>query len=60
MRRAAVVVALVLAVAGCKREPSFDDRYNATANEIELRAARIDDQLNTAGAATTAPAQVQR
>ena len=47
MRRGVAVMALLL-VAGCKREPSFDDRYNATANEIEQRAARIDRELNTA------------
>lgn len=53
MRRAAVVVAL-LVVAACKREPSFDDRYNATANSIEQRAARIDRELNAADAANSA------
>jgi len=53
MRRA-VMVAALLVLAGCKREPSFDDRYNATANEIEQRAARIDRELNTASTANTA------
>ena len=59
MRRAALLIALLL-IAGCSRETTFDDRYNGAANEIEQRAARIDNQLNVAAATQPASSSSQR
>ncbi len=46
--RAAAALLLLLAAAACRQQPSFDERYKDTANEIQDRAANLDAQLNTA------------
>lgn len=52
--RCAVILALLLA--GCKREPSFDERYAATEQRLQARAAEIDRQVaSPAPAATPKP-----
>lgn len=43
---ATALVALALAVAGCHREPTFNNRYEETARNIQQRAARLDNELN--------------
>ncbi len=42
---------LLLLLGACSREPSFDERYSDTANEIEQRATNLDAELNEAEAA---------
>ena len=41
---------IALALASCGQEPSFDERYNETAANIEERAADIDQELNSGNA----------
>lgn len=58
MRRAAAF-ALLLAVAGCKQEPTFDERFDATQKSLEAKAKSIDQELSVAaseGAAADAGA----
>ncbi len=43
MRAALLLLAFMLA--GCQREKSFDERYAATRQQLETRAAEIDRQL---------------
>jgi hypothetical protein len=43
---ALVALALALAVAGCHRERTFNDRYDETARNIQQRAATLDNELN--------------
>jgi hypothetical protein len=45
MRRAATILFILLA--GCDDRSSFDKQYEDTANEIQNRAARIDNDLNS-------------
>lgn len=52
------VLALVVALCACSREPSFDERYSEAENEIEERARELDEQLREAdsnGAAAGEP-----
>lgn len=46
--------ALTLALCGCRGEPSFDERYSRSQNEIEGRAHDLDNSLigSNAGDAT--------
>ena len=50
MRRALI---LALLLAGCSREPSFDERYAATEQRLQTKAAQIDREA--AAASSTAP-----
>lgn len=43
---ATALVALALAVAGCHRQPTFNDRYEETARNVQQRAATLDNELN--------------
>ncbi len=43
--------ALALALCGCRGEPSFDERYSKSQNEIEGRAQDLDDSVNGSNAA---------
>jgi hypothetical protein len=43
MRRALAIVALLLA--GCRGEPSFDERYASAEKNIREKAADIDAEL---------------
>lgn len=45
------VALLLLLLGACSREPSFDQRYSDTANEIEQRALNLDAELNRAAPA---------
>lgn len=42
--------AVALALCACGREPSFDERFSESENEIEDRARELDEQLNGAEA----------
>jgi hypothetical protein len=56
--RAGVLLAMAL-VAGCNREPDFDERYDAASKEIGSAARSIDDELEKqAKEAETLPVQV--
>ena len=48
MRQALILFAPVLALAACKQEPSFDERYDATSKQIGEKAERLDDELENA------------
>lgn len=48
MRRALFLFASVLALAACKLEPSFDERYDATSKQIGEKAERLDEELENA------------
>ena len=45
MRSAALALVLGLALAGCKREPTFDERFGKAEGHIRAKAAAIDAQL---------------
>jgi hypothetical protein len=40
-----VALALVLGIAACGPEPSFDERYGRSANKIEARAQNLDEAV---------------
>lgn len=42
--------ALALALCACNGEPSFDERYSKSQNEIEGRAHELDDSVNGSNA----------
>lgn len=51
-RMAPIVIALLVGTAGCRDEPTFDERYDAAQNKITTSAKRIDRDLEgTSGAA---------
>lgn len=53
-RRAAwVFVGCLASLAGCKREPSFDERYQAADKHIRETVQEIDAQMS--GSPTPAP-----
>lgn len=50
MRQLSVLVVMTgLTVAGCEREASFDDRYEAAEKEIRGKASEIDRELEQSG-----------
>jgi hypothetical protein len=51
--------ALALALSACEREPSFDERYSHSADEIEEKARELDAQLNNAQGSNAAEARTQ-
>lgn len=51
--RLAMLAVLVLLCA-CKREPTFDERYDAAAKQITKTAKEIDADISATGAPTTA------
>lgn len=54
MRRAAIVaVAQLVLLAGCHREPDFDERFDATSARIEKAARDIDAQVEASGTPPT-------
>lgn len=40
--------AVLLALAGCKAEPSFDERFQAAEKRINAKAQAIDQELSAA------------
>jgi hypothetical protein len=46
MRRGLATALLAVAVAGCHRERTFNNRYDETARNIQQRAATLDNELN--------------
>ncbi len=54
MGRVLILLAGLVALSGCHKEPSFEERYDAANEKIAKRARDIDAQI--AGTAT-APAQ---
>lgn len=55
MRRALIFLPLML-LGACEREPKFDDRYDATAKEIEARAKAMDADIAAANKANQSAA----
>jgi hypothetical protein len=55
MRGSAILLVALAALAACKREPTFDERYQAAQAKIHASAAAIDAELE-ANAAAEAPA----
>lgn len=55
MRRIFILLPALL-LAACEREPAFDDRYDATAKEIEARAKAMDAEISAAEKASRANA----
>ncbi|WP_395333391.1 hypothetical protein WBP06_07510 [Novosphingobium sp. BL-8H] len=48
MRRL-LLAAAVLALGGCHREPTFDERYKAAQTQIDQKAREIDTQAMGSG-----------
>ena len=51
---------LLILLAGCDDRSSFDKRYDDTANEIQSRAARIDNDLNSTEASSPIENEIQK
>ncbi|GMM92557.1 hypothetical protein [Qipengyuania sp. MTN3-11] len=45
--RAAIVLMVFLAMAGCEREPSFDERYAEASTKITEKAQEMDRELGS-------------
>lgn len=43
--RAPLALACLALLAGCKSEPSFDDRYTAQSNALEGQAMEIENEM---------------
>lgn len=43
--RGAALLALALLATGCKKEPTFDERYKATQGRIEAKSRELDREL---------------
>ena len=56
--RAAIVV-LGLALCGCGTEPSFDERYSQSQNEVASRARELDLSLNETNVATNSDGRIE-
>lgn len=57
MRRRAILLPLLLAA--CHREPSFDERYDKAAKEIDARAKAMDEDIAESEKAAKAAGDVQ-
>lgn len=55
MLRLALLIGL-LVLAGCRREPSFDERYKAAQQRLDAKAAAIDRELTDSGSDAAAAA----
>lgn len=60
MPRGLCLAAIVLGLSGCSEEPSFDERYAETREEIGEKAGAIDAELADKGDDGTAPAAARR
>lgn len=58
--RAVIVFAAALALAGCQREKSFDERYADAEKSIRATAAAIDKDLAEQLPASEPPASAPR
>lgn len=58
MRSVSIPILCLLALAACRREPSFDERYDAANEKIRDTAAQIDAQMSEAP--TSAPEEATR
>ncbi|MEJ6011563.1 hypothetical protein [Novosphingobium aquae] len=47
---------MLLALAGCKQEPSFDERFDAAQKTLEAKAKAIDQELSVAASEGSAVA----
>ena len=57
MRRAGIIAAGAVLLAGCQREPAtFDDRYNAARQQLEASGAAIDREIEASASADAADA----
>lgn len=54
MRRAWPLALALALLGGCKREPTFDERYAAASKTIVSRAKQIDAEVAATGAPTQA------
>ncbi|OJY68595.1 MAG: hypothetical protein BGP16_04935 [Sphingobium sp. 66-54] len=52
--RALLPLACLALLAGCKGEPSFDDRYNAQSDLLEGQAVNIENELRNRMAVSNA------
>lgn len=52
--RCAAILAVLLLLSACEREPDFEDRYDAAAKEIDARAKAMDADIAGAGQAAKA------
>jgi len=52
-----VVVLFALALAGCKREPNFDERFDAAQARISKAAEAIDSEISASEAAMPDPSE---
>ncbi|MFC0203360.1 hypothetical protein [Novosphingobium soli] len=50
MRCAVALGALLVLLSGCKREPTFEERYEAANHTVVERAKQIDAQIAGTGA----------
>lgn len=59
MRRPTIALALACtaALAGCKREPDFAERYDAASRQLDAKAKEIDAQLAERARAAEADAE---
>lgn len=53
MRGAGILIVCLFALAGCHREPDFDERYDNANDKIRNTAVQIDAQIS--GAPTSFP-----
>ncbi len=60
MRRLRYPVLLVLGLGGCSAEPSFDERYAETQEEIGEKASAIDAELEDKGDDGVPPGATKR
>lgn len=49
MRRICLCAAATLLIAGCHREPTFDERYEAARTKLDKTAREIDAQAQGSG-----------
>jgi hypothetical protein len=55
--RLGCAITVLLALSGCKQEPTFDERFDAAQKKLEAKAKAIDQELSVAaseGAAVAA------
>jgi hypothetical protein len=48
-------LAILALLSACKREPTFDQRYDAAAKHINQTAKEIDAEISATGVPTTGP-----
>lgn len=54
--RLVCALAVLLALAGCKRQPSFDERFDAAQKKLEAKTRAIDQELSVAASESASAA----